>query len=670
MGRGLGAAHYAEDAGSGNGGGCVHHCTCGEDGDSGDEEVEFDHPDYRYHASPAALSPSPGSASASTPTNGKPLDNIQRRLLDAAQNGNGLGGRLPPTLPHAGSLSSDGYESFENTSNKKKRKIPLSSTTASALQQHQLSAEMASMGLNGSTDGALDDTAPAAASLHAQAPPHASGVSAAGSASGTGISGAGRGRYGRQNGYARNGERKPLTGSAGGANGGYGATRMPGKSGTGESLLPFCSHCAFLGCAGRTSQRQFRTSTRARIGTFTDLSSPVDLPNGVDSDKDKGGIISQAIKSAAEYGPLTPPSAAKADAGRDSRAATSSAPNTVTPKTQFTFSCESESASKMEQQAAAQQAAFAHAQAQAHAAYQQQQQHRDAVYAQAAYNTPGSYPAAAAATNLPGLNYRAATNGNGQASARAGQGTQSMSAPRQTAHLPPQASTRAAPTPAQAGPPPSAANTNSQAPHAPPPQPKPRRRPSKEYALAARQRQLQQEYTNYHHRPTKDNLWICEFCEYEDIFGVPPLAMIRSYEIRDRRERKKAEEKKRLLEKARAKGKRGRKGKGKGGGGQGGAAPAGGTGADPGYPAQDAGGHPPPPPPSMPMPEGEEGEFYDDDGGEEGYDDEDDYEEGEEYDAVADGADIHRGGGGYVGGLPHRHPAPQQTSGVGVAGKG
>lgn len=97
-----------------------------------------------------------------------------------------------------------------------------------------------------------------------------------------------------------------------------------------------------------------------------------------------------------------------------------------------------------------------------------------------------------------------------------------------------------------------------------PPKPKPRRRPSKEYALAARQRKLQQEYQNYHHPPTGDNLWICEFCEYEDIFGVPPYALIRSYEIKDRQERKKAAEKRRLLEKAKMKNRKGKKG-GKGG---------------------------------------------------------------------------------------------------------
>ena len=55
-------------------------------------------------------------------------------------------------------------------------------------------------------------------------------------------------------------------------------------------------------------------------------------------------------------------------------------------------------------------------------------------------------------------------------------------------------------------------------------------------------------------------MWICEFCEYESIFGSPPEALIRQYEIKDRRERKRLAEKRRLLEKAKLKGRKGKKG--------------------------------------------------------------------------------------------------------------
>ncbi|KAK5941941.1 hypothetical protein PMZ80_005892 [Knufia obscura] len=106
----------------------------------------------------------------------------------------------------------------------------------------------------------------------------------------------------------------------------------------------------------------------------------------------------------------------------------------------------------------------------------------------------------------------------------------------------------------QQAPPPAPANN-------PPPQQKqrPRRRKGDVYALAARQRKLQQEYTNLQHPPSHEDIWICEFCEYESIFGSPPHALVRQYEIKDRRERKRLAEKRRLLEKAKLKGRKGKK---------------------------------------------------------------------------------------------------------------
>ena len=89
---------------------------------------------------------------------------------------------------------------------------------------------------------------------------------------------------------------------------------------------------------------------------------------------------------------------------------------------------------------------------------------------------------------------------------------------------------------------------------------KPRRSSAKQYSLAARQRRLRQDYSNYHHPPNPEDVWICEFCEYESIFGSPPEALIRQYEIKDRRERRVVAEKRRLLEKAKMKGRKGKKG--------------------------------------------------------------------------------------------------------------
>lgn len=83
----------------------------------------------------------------------------------------------------------------------------------------------------------------------------------------------------------------------------------------------------------------------------------------------------------------------------------------------------------------------------------------------------------------------------------------------------------------------------------------------KEYLLAARERRQSQEFKNYHHPPAAEDIWICEFCEYERIFGTPPEALIRQYEIKDRAVKKQEKERKRLLEKAKMKNRKGKKGK-------------------------------------------------------------------------------------------------------------
>lgn len=76
---------------------------------------------------------------------------------------------------------------------------------------------------------------------------------------------------------------------------------------------------------------------------------------------------------------------------------------------------------------------------------------------------------------------------------------------------------------------------------------------------AAKQRRQEQEFKNYHHPPAPEEVWICEFCEYERIFGRPPEALIRQYEIKDRRRRREEAERRRLLEKAKMKSRKGKK---------------------------------------------------------------------------------------------------------------
>lgn len=93
---------------------------------------------------------------------------------------------------------------------------------------------------------------------------------------------------------------------------------------------------------------------------------------------------------------------------------------------------------------------------------------------------------------------------------------------------------------------------------APPKKTRPRR-PGRVYELAARQRRLQQEYANHLHPPRREDIWICEFCEYEAIYGQPPRALIHMYEVKDRKEQRRQEERRRLLEKAKIKGRKGKK---------------------------------------------------------------------------------------------------------------
>lgn len=53
--------------------------------------------------------------------------------------------------------------------------------------------------------------------------------------------------------------------------------------------------------------------------------------------------------------------------------------------------------------------------------------------------------------------------------------------------------------------------------------------------------------------PKEEDVWICDFCEYESIFGTPPRALVRIYELKDRRLRQDEQERRRLLQKAKTK---------------------------------------------------------------------------------------------------------------------
>lgn len=222
---------------------------------------------------------------------------------------------------------------------------------------------------------------------------------------------------------------------------------------------------------------------------------------------EQSGIISTAIANAH----ATPPPQGNENVSLLQQEA---AKNSAT-KTQFTFTCGSDSANKMVWPG------------QENGPYPQ---------------PPGAYPSTTAPPPPHPQTARARPPVRPDAPAVSTQGTQTS--PSVNGAHPP--SNRGAPPP-KGGQPPQ---------QAPPPR-KPRRSASKLYAYAARKRRTQQEYANFHNPPSQP--WICEFCEYEDIFGRPPEALIRQYEMKDRKERRRLAEKRRLLEKARMKGRKGKK---------------------------------------------------------------------------------------------------------------
>ncbi len=186
-------------------------------------------------------------------------------------------------------------------------------------------------------------------------------------------------------------------------------------------------------------------------------------------------------------------------------------------KTQFTFTCGSDSANKMVWPG------------QENGQYPQQ---------------PGAYPNTAAAASAHAQAARARPPVRPDAPMVSTQGTQTSPNMNGAAAYP--SATRNPPH-----------LKGSQPQQQAPPSRKPKRSASKLYMYAERKRRIQQEYANFHNPPSQP--WICEFCEYEDIFGIKPKALIRQYEIKDRKERRRLAEKRRLLEKARMKGRKGKK---------------------------------------------------------------------------------------------------------------
>ncbi|MCJ1307987.1 hypothetical protein MMC25_001637 [Agyrium rufum] len=366
-------------------------------------------------------------------------------------------GRPEPSMAHSTVSSNDsvdGYDSFENTNNKKKRKIPTSGSLGS--HPSSLSADLANMGL--ASDGIDGDR------MYSDfAENEGFGNDIISTPNGSSPSMSGRGRYGKMNPRNING-RSPLGISANGSNA--------------------------LNIRPGAYRRDYASANK-----------------GYQQASDNGIIAASIANGTSLPSPTAP--------GQENISILQRQTNKkIPPKTtQFTFTCESDSSKDIVWPG-------------------DPTQYPDPLlYNQA--NHPPSH------SEPPLFHDQKPVNTTGT------QTSPNMPHPGSTQHQ-------------QGG---QSATGQQQAPT------KPRRSPSKRYALAARERRLQQQHNNYYHPPKEEDIWICEFCEYESIFGCKPEALIRQYEIKDRRERKRLAEKRRLLEKAKLKGRKGKKGSKKGAGG-------------------------------------------------------------------------------------------------------
>ncbi|KAL1866000.1 hypothetical protein Daus18300_006901 [Diaporthe australafricana] len=109
--------------------------------------------------------------------------------------------------------------------------------------------------------------------------------------------------------------------------------------------------------------------------------------------------------------------------------------------------------------------------------------------------------------------------------------------------------------------PPSDSSLRGEAPRSATLERKNRRRAARDLHLQARRRREGTARQNFLNPPKLEDQWICEFCEYERIFGYPPVALIRQYEIKDRKIRQQEEERRRVWEKAKARSRKGKKSK-------------------------------------------------------------------------------------------------------------
>ncbi|KIW04609.1 uncharacterized protein PV09_04357 [Verruconis gallopava] len=371
--------------------------------------------------------------------------------------------------------SADGYDSIENMSNKKKRKIPQSGMGGGGHgPSNSLSTDLAKISLS-SRDGSNDDQDEAtgtsgghAGTSYAYAHNSPGGITAVPST----LSGPGRGRFSRSGRGSL--DRRPLGASTNGLN-------APASHKVPNSYQQY----------GKTA--------------------PV---------SSEPGIISAAIANAAQNMPSTPGAKGQENVSMLQQHASKSPPQ----KTDFTFTPEGG-------------------------------ENRPVWPGGQAPSGPSSCPPPSAKVTSRPRGSQTSPNGVPTPPSIPG------SYPLQTAQQPISQSATTAGAAAPPPPPQSTSQNAGQQQHPPPPsKPRKPRSRARTFDIAARQRRLQKEYQNYQNPPKREDIWICEFCEYEAIFGKQPFALIWDYEKKDQAERKRLAERRRLLEKAKMKGRKGKKG--------------------------------------------------------------------------------------------------------------
>ena len=105
-------------------------------------------------------------------------------------------------------------------------------------------------------------------------------------------------------------------------------------------------------------------------------------------------------------------------------------------------------------------------------------------------------------------------------------------------------------------------NTRRADAHHVPPAPSQKKKPvniDRELREQAATRKRSQRLQNRVNPPKPEDIWVCDFCLYEEIYGAPPRHLIRSFEMKERKQRLQEEALRRKMEKMKKDARKGKK---------------------------------------------------------------------------------------------------------------